>query len=228
MGAPSVEIACAWPPYGIRTLYTWGLPLTNTFTLLASGASITWSHRALMLHRLAESRAALIITLELATIFTILQYTEYLASQFSINDAVYGSLFFMITGFHGLHVIIGTIFLFICYLRLCNCHFTARRHLGFEMAIWYWHFVDVVWIFVFYFYILVSLALFLDENKWNVLNVFIGLYINGESNPSMTSHNIFSPDIIISVFSIIYFLYYFSKSRLIYGLFTFHIQILIL
>jgi len=149
--APVVEIACAWPPYGIRPLHTWGLPLTNTFTLLASAASITLSHRALMLHKYKQAKHSLVVTIELAICFTIFQYTEYIESEFCINDAVYGSVFFLLTGFHGLHVIIGTIFLFICYLRHCECHFTARRHLGFEMAIWYWHFVDVVWIFVFVF-----------------------------------------------------------------------------
>lgn len=149
--APVVEIACAWPPYGIRTLHTWGLPLTNTFTLLASGASITVSHRSLMLHKYRNAKFFLIITIELAIFFTLLQLTEYYESEFCINDSVYGSIFFLLTGFHGLHVIIGTIFLFVCYLRHCSCHFTARRHLGFEMAIWYWHFVDVVWIFVFVF-----------------------------------------------------------------------------
>ena len=149
--APSVEIGCSWPPVGIKTFDTMGLPLINTLILLTSGFSITWAHHAIITSRFEQTRYALIITILFALMFTNLQFNEYLEADFSISDSVYGSLFFLITGFHGTHVIIGTIFICVCYGRLCLCHFSASRHLGLEMAIWYWHFVDVVWILVFVF-----------------------------------------------------------------------------
>jgi len=147
--APSVEIGCTWPPYGIKTFDTMGLPFLNTLILLTSGFSVTWAHHALIHQKFEQTRVALILTILFALMFTDLQVNEYLEAEFSISDGIYGSVFFMITGFHGFHVIIGTIFLIVCYFRFCLCHFSSKRHLGFEMAIWYWHFVDVVWILVF-------------------------------------------------------------------------------
>jgi cytochrome c oxidase subunit 3 len=148
--APSVEIGACWPPVGIKTLDTYGIPLTNTFVLLTSGASVTWAHHALVKNKYEEVRYSLIITILYAFFFTSLQFNEYLEAHFAINDSVYGSTFYLITGFHGFHVIIGTIFICVCYFRHCLVHYTAKRHIGFEMAIWYWHFVDVIWIFVFF------------------------------------------------------------------------------
>ena len=147
--APSVEIGSSWPPVGIKVFETMGLPLINTFILLSSGFSVTWAHHALIHGRFEQARFSLIITIFLALLFTNLQINEYLEAEFSISDSVYGSLFFMITGFHGFHVLIGTIFIIVCYFRFSLFHFTTKRHLGLEMAIWYWHFVDVVWILVF-------------------------------------------------------------------------------
>jgi len=147
--APSVEIGCSWPPQGVKTLDTMDLPLINTFILLSSGFSITWAHHALISNKFEQTRVALIITILFAILFTDLQFNEYLEAEFSIADSVYGSVFFLITGFHGFHVIVGTIFIIVCYFRFTKNHFSSERHLGFEMSIWYWHFVDVVWILVF-------------------------------------------------------------------------------
>jgi cytochrome c oxidase subunit 3 len=94
---------------------------------------------------------ALLLTISLGVLFTGIQLYEYQSASFSINDGIYGSVFYLLTGFHGFHVLVGTIFLFVCYLRNWAYHFTNTRHIGFEMAIWYWHFVDVVWIFLFVF-----------------------------------------------------------------------------
>jgi len=96
-----------------------------------------------------DTQLALVLTIFLAFIFTCLQVYEYIYCPFSISSSVFGSIFFLATGFHGLHVFIGTIFLFVNFLRLSKNHFTREHHMGFEAAIWYWHFVDVVWLFLF-------------------------------------------------------------------------------
>jgi cytochrome c oxidase subunit 3 len=123
--------------------------LLNTILLLTSGASVTWAHHAIVLGEKSQACIALIITISLATIFTALQGFEYLTAPFSISDSVYGSTFYLATGFHGFHVIVGTIFLAVCLFRLYRNHFTTQHHFGFEAAAWYWHFVDVVWLFLF-------------------------------------------------------------------------------
>jgi len=144
-----VYIGGVWPPAFILTLDPWKVPLLNTVILLSSGASVTWCHHALVAGIKFEAVASLIVTIVAATIFTLLQRFEYLSAPFSISDGVYGSSFYMATGFHGFHVFIGTFFLFVCLLRLYFNHFTQDHHLGFEAAAWYWHFVDVVWLFLF-------------------------------------------------------------------------------
>jgi len=145
----SVEICCVWPPHGIQVFNTLGVPFLNTFILVFSGLTATWAHRAICKSKFEQTRIALILTLSLAVMFTNLQLCEYLEASYAICDSVYGSVFYLLTGFHGFHVLIGTIFILVCYFRFCSGHFSPLRHLGFEMSLWYWHFVDVVWIFLF-------------------------------------------------------------------------------
>lgn len=146
---PNLAIGGVWPPAFIVTLNPWQVPLLNTCLLLSSGASVTWAHHAIIARSKEESILALIITVLLAIIFTSLQAYEYLTASFTISDGIYGSCFYMATGFHGFHVLIGTIFLFICTIRIYLNHFTDKHHFGFEAAAWYWHFVDIVWLFLF-------------------------------------------------------------------------------
>jgi len=146
---PTPEIGGVWPPKGIEVLSAWEIPLLNTIILLTSGASCTWCHHAIVAGERKDALVSLIITLILAVFFTALQAFEYVNAGFTISDSVFGSTFFMATGFHGFHVIIGTTFLAVCFFRLLNHHFTREHHFGFEAAAWYWHFVDVVWLFLF-------------------------------------------------------------------------------
>jgi len=148
---PSIFIGAAWPPDGIATLNSFGIPLFNTFVLVFSGVTITYTHYAIIARLFKRALIGYILTLFLALVFTLHQLYEYEVSTFTISDGVYGSTFYMITGFHGIHVIIGTIFIFVCFLRTIAGHFTTRHHLGFEFAAWYWHFVDIVWLFVYMF-----------------------------------------------------------------------------
>jgi len=138
-----------WPPKGIEVLGAWEVPLLNTIILLTSGASCTWAHHAIVVGSRRDAILALVITLVLAIAFTGFQVFEYVNATFGISDSVYGSSFFMATGFHGFHVFIGTCFLTICLIRLVHYHFSKEHHFGFEAAAWYWHFVDVVWLFLF-------------------------------------------------------------------------------
>lgn len=147
--APTVFIGCQWPPRGIIPFSPWTVPLANTLILLLSGASITWAHHAIVVGRRAQSNYGLIFTILLALVFTALQAYEYEEAPFSISDGIFGSCFFMMTGFHGFHVIIGTVFIIVCAFRNYYGHFTTTHHIGFEAAAWYWHFVDVVWLFLF-------------------------------------------------------------------------------
>lgn len=147
--APAHNIGSVWPPKAIVTINTYTIPLTNTFFLLTSGATVTWSHHALLSRAKKHTVVALILTLALATLFTLMQVFEYINAPFNISDGVYGSCFYMATGFHGFHVVIGTIALFVSLIRITLNHFTDKHHFGFESAIWYWHFVDVVWLFLF-------------------------------------------------------------------------------
>lgn len=146
---PTAEIGSVWPPKGIITISPWLIPLLNTILLLTSGAALTWSHAALLGGFRLETITGLLITIVLATIFTLCQVYEYLNAPFNISDSVYGSTFYMLTGLHGAHVIIGTIFLCVALYRAVMHHYTTERHIGYEAAAWYWHFVDVVWIFLF-------------------------------------------------------------------------------
>src|SRR4028119_772957 len=139
----------AWPPKGIETFDPWHLPLLNTLILLTSGTTVTWAHHALLHNDRQGVKTALWLTVLLGLLFTSLQAYEYSHAAFGFSGNIYGATFFMATGFHGAHVIIGTIFLAICLLRAYQGDFSPRQHLGFEFAAWYWHFVDVVWLFLF-------------------------------------------------------------------------------
>jgi len=147
--APNIEIGAVWPPMGINVFNPWEVPLLNTLILLLSGVTITWSHHAILAGQRKEAIISLLITVILGFSFTVLQVVEYVEATFSISDGIYGSTFYMATGFHGVHVIIGTTFLLVCLIRLIKYHFTPKHHFGFEAAAWYWHFVDVVWLFLF-------------------------------------------------------------------------------
>jgi cytochrome c oxidase subunit III len=138
-----------WPPKGIETFDPWHLPLLNTLILLTSGTTVTWAHHALLENDLQGLRWGLICTILLGISFTCIQAYEYSHAHFAFKGHIYGATFFMATGFHGAHVIIGTIFLCVCLLRAFAGQFKPSQHLGFEFAAWYWHFVDVVWLFLF-------------------------------------------------------------------------------
>ena len=163
----------AWPPTGIVTLDPWHLPLLNTLILLTSGTTVTWAHHAIQTGDKKGAVQGLALTVILGMIFTAVQAYEYIHAPFTFGfnglalapftdashavltsgvgnfGAIYGSNFFMATGFHGFHVIVGTIFLIVCLFRAMAGHLTPERHFGFEAAAWYWHFVDVVWLFLF-------------------------------------------------------------------------------
>ncbi|WP_426954974.1 cytochrome c oxidase subunit 3 [Muricoccus radiodurans] len=139
-----------WPPAGIHTFDPFGLPFLNTMILLLSGCTVTWAHHALIEGDRKGMLQGLALTVGLGIFFTTLQAVEYREAPFAFSGGgVYPSTFFLATGFHGFHVIVGTIFLAVCWVRAWRGDFTPRRHFGFEAAAWYWHFVDVVWLFLF-------------------------------------------------------------------------------
>lgn len=145
---PPIECGNCWPPAGIIPFDPYGIPIVNSFILITSGITVTICHHLLLLDK-DNKDLYLFLTIFLGFIFTVFQSLEYSVSRFSIADSVYGSLFFIITGFHGIHVIIGSIFLLYCLYRIKNFHFLPWHHVGFEAASWYWHFVDVVWLFLY-------------------------------------------------------------------------------
>jgi cytochrome c oxidase subunit 3 len=147
--APTVELGNAWPPAGIDPLNPFEIPLLNTILLLSSGASVTYAHHSLIEGNRRGTLLGIIITVVLAVIFTGLQGLEYYEAPFTIADGAYGSTFFFATGFHGIHVIIGTAFIAVAFFRILSYHLTDHHHLGFEASILYWHFVDVVWLFLY-------------------------------------------------------------------------------
>ncbi len=138
-----------WPPQGIEVLDPFVYPLLNTLILLLSGTTVTWAHHALIHDDRKGFKQGLWLTVALGVIFTAVQAYEYSHASFGLADNIYGASFYMATGFHGFHVLVGTIFLAVCLARAYAGHFTARQHFGFEAAAWYWHFVDVVWLFLF-------------------------------------------------------------------------------
>lgn len=147
--APSIEIGLIWPPKGVNVFNPLNIPLLNTIILLRSGVTITWAHNSLINKNFRQVRQRIILTIILGIYFSILQAYEYLESPFCISDSIYGATFFVATGFHGLHVIIGTVFILISIIRILRLHFSKEHHVGFEASAWYWHFVDVVWLFLY-------------------------------------------------------------------------------
>nr|QXT43908.1 cytochrome c oxidase subunit 3 [Neoseiulus womersleyi] len=149
--APDWEISNVWPPLGIMMINPYEIPLLNTTLLLSSGATVTWCHYSILKKNYNNSLLALALTLILGGVFTSLQIMEYKFMPFSINDSTFGSIFFMCTGFHGFHVIIGSLFLLVNFFRLYKNFLNNMHHFSFEAASWYWHFVDVVWIYLYTF-----------------------------------------------------------------------------
>lgn len=147
--SPAIELGASWPPAGIISFNPFQIPLLNTAILLASGVTVTWAHHSLMEGNHSQTTQGLFFTVLLGVYFSILQAYEYIEAPFTIADSVYGSTFYIATGFHGLHVLIGTTFLLVCLLRHINNHFSKNHHFGFEAAAWYWHFVDIVWLFLY-------------------------------------------------------------------------------
>ena len=139
-----------WPPTGVEVFDPFHLPLLNTIILLTSGATVSWAHHALREGKRSGLIQGLFVTVGLGIAFTAVQAYEYAHAPFAFTDGIYSSTFFMATGFHGAHVLIGSIFLIVCLGRSIVGHFKPEQHFGFEAAAWYWHFVDVVWLFLFF------------------------------------------------------------------------------
>lgn len=146
---PREAIGSVWPPKNIHTFDPFDMPFMMTLILLLSGTTVTWAHHAVLEGKTKDAARALALTVGLGFIFSCFQAFEYHHAAFTIKDGIFGSTFYMATGFHGLHVIIGTIFLAVCWWRTVKGHFTPQNHFGLEAAAWYWHFVDVVWLFLF-------------------------------------------------------------------------------
>nr|BCL84745.1 cytochrome c oxidase subunit III [Argulus japonicus] len=146
---PTPHLSMKWPPEGIIAFNPYDVPMLNTYILLCSSVSVTWAHHSLVNNNQSNFKMGMYITIILGLYFTFVQYMEYMEASFCISDAVYGSIFFVATGFHGVHVIVGTIFLIMCLIRQNKFHMNQSHHLGFEAAAWYWHFVDTVWLFLY-------------------------------------------------------------------------------
>nr|AXS65401.1 cytochrome c oxidase subunit 3 [Coleoptera sp. 15 KM-2017] len=153
--SPDMELGLVWPPKGIIFFNPIEIPLLNTMILLLSGFSVTWSHYSLLM-KMKEYKISLFLTCLLGIYFTMIQLYEYMESFFCMSDSVFGSTFYMMTGFHGIHVIVGTVFLLTIFFRSLKNHFSNNHHFGFEAAIWYWHFVDVIWLFLYLFVYIVG------------------------------------------------------------------------
>lgn len=147
--SPTVELGIVWPPKGIVPLSFYSVPLLNTVILLTRGVTVTWAHHSIMNNYFNKSVVSLFFTVCLGVYFLFMQYLEYDEAQFSLADGVYGRTFFMATGFHGIHVIVGTTFLFYVLIILLSGTLSHNHHFSFEASAWYWHFVDVVWLFLF-------------------------------------------------------------------------------
>lgn len=150
--SPRIEIGNNWPPKNILKSNPYDIPLLNTIILLSSGISITWSHHNILNNNKNYSLKTLILTIFLGIYFILLQIIEYYYSSFTFIDSLYGSIFFIATGFHGIHVIIGFLFLTIRFIRLKKNHFSSHHHFLFEASSWYWHFVDLIWLFLYIFF----------------------------------------------------------------------------
>nr|YP_010571311.1 cytochrome c oxidase subunit III [Dermacentor reticulatus]UZG91447.1 cytochrome c oxidase subunit 3 [Dermacentor reticulatus]UZG91460.1 cytochrome c oxidase subunit 3 [Dermacentor reticulatus]UZG91473.1 cytochrome c oxidase subunit 3 [Dermacentor reticulatus]UZG91486.1 cytochrome c oxidase subunit 3 [Dermacentor reticulatus]UZG91499.1 cytochrome c oxidase subunit 3 [Dermacentor reticulatus] len=149
--SPNIEIGSQWPPKNIFPFNPFEIPLLNSAILISSGITVTWSHHSILNKNYISALNSLKVTILLGFMFTIFQIFEYFQAQFSISDSIFGSTFFMTTGFHGFHVLVGSIFLMVSYFRIYNQLISSNHFFGFEASAWYWHFVDVVWLFLFTF-----------------------------------------------------------------------------
>jgi len=147
--SPVIQIGSVWPPIGVEVFNPWDVPLLNTVILLTSGASITWVQYAIIVGNNSEVINGFILTIVLAVLFLIFQIKEYVSANYGISDSIYGATFYLLTGFHGFHVLIGTIFIIVCFIRYLLGHFSPKQYLGFSLAAWYWHFVDIVWLLLY-------------------------------------------------------------------------------
>ena len=147
--SPNQEIGSVWPPIGVVPIRPFEVPLLNTIVLLTSGATITWAHMSLVNNKNEEAQVRFSLTVVLGLFFTLLQWIEYKYCTFTIRDSIYGRTFYIATGFHGFHVIVGTLIIRVIWYRHRIGHFSTDHHFGFERSAWYWHFVDVVWLFLF-------------------------------------------------------------------------------
>lgn len=150
---PSLELGREWPPYDFVGIVIdpFAIPLLNTVLLLSSGLTVTWAHHRLIAREYKSYLYRMVFTILLGLVFLYLQFFEYRHSYIRFKSTIYGSCFFILTGFHGLHVTIGTIMLIVCFIRGLNYHFSNNSHVGFLISAWYWHFVDVVWLFLYFF-----------------------------------------------------------------------------
>nr|ALC75996.1 cytochrome c oxidase subunit III [Bemisia afer] len=149
--SPDMSMGLMWPPYGISSFSYMDIPLLNTLILLISGFFVTWSHHSLISFNLNLAKMSLMLSMITGGYFLFIQSYEYTNSGFSFNDSVFGNSFFILTGFHGFHVIIGLLFISVSWFRLINKSFSPLSFYGFEYSIWYWHFVDLVWLFLYVF-----------------------------------------------------------------------------
>ena len=147
--APTIEVGLSWPPKGVMPLSVYSVPLLNTVILLTRGITVTWAHHSIINNFFNKSVVSLVATVALGAYFMLMQYVEYCEARFAMADGVYGSTFFMATGFHGFHVTVGTLFLLYVLIALLRGQMLYNHHFAFEAAAWYWHFVDVVWLFLF-------------------------------------------------------------------------------
>lgn len=147
--SPDIENGSIWPYKGIYEINYISLPLLNSLLLIRRGCSITWRHYKLLANNFKDSKFRLLLTINLGFIFLLCQIFEYKISRFSFSDGIFGSIFFIATGFHGIHVLIGRFFLFFIFIRIQKNHFSYSHMLGFEFSIWYWHFVDLVWLYLY-------------------------------------------------------------------------------
>jgi cytochrome c oxidase subunit 3 len=147
---PAIELGSKWPPFALDVIFAGYYPLYNTILLIVSGFAVTWVHQAMAIGSFREAIDGFCVTIGLGLFFIILQLTEYYEASFVISDGIYASTFYLLTGLHGFHVMVGVVFLSVCFIRLLLNHFLTNHYLGLVFAIWYWHFVDLVWILLFF------------------------------------------------------------------------------
>lgn len=147
--APSIELGLNWPPKNINFFNPILIPLLNTIILLTSRFTITLTHLYLLNNNKKKTIIFINLTIFLSIYFLFLQILEYKQATFTFSDSIFGSSFYIATGFHGIHVIIGIIFLLINLIRIINIHFSFIHHISFELGAWYWHFIDIIWLFLY-------------------------------------------------------------------------------